>query len=268
MHSTKIMLVTAITVLAGAFTALAAPLNFNEVSLWVRAKETDKSILNEVKERKLVKALTPQQESTLKSQGASDSLIQSLRSSTLIASSTDIAATETKTTAPKIARAPEPDRESPSENLQVFDVTAGHPINLSQWGGPDYEFAFNIYRYAGENIIEPVIVDPIRTYTDVAHYVAVLGTGPRTAVPYFRGGKHLTPYLGGDLKDDSHMIGDYIAVSSHSTTRSMSIDRKHPVVFNGSPYTLYPIYGAGGTELYYIGRGSDSVKLAVRGASR
>ncbi len=267
MHSTKIILVTAITVLAGAFTALAAPLNFNEVSLWVRAKETDKSILNEVKERKLAKALTPQQESTLKSQGASDSLIQSLRSSALIASSTDVTATETKAPAPKIAQAPESDRESPGENLQVFDVTAGHSINLSQWGGPDYEFAFNIYRYAGENIIEPVIVDPIRTYTDVAHYVGVLGTGPRTALPYFHS-KRLVPYLGGDLKDDSHMIGDYIAVSSHSTTRSMSIDRKHPVVFAGSPYTLYPIYGAGGTELYYIGHGSDSVKLAVRVASR
>ena len=266
MHSTKIILVTAITVLAGAFTAPAAPLNFNEVSLWVRAKETDKSILNEVKERKLAKALTPQQETTLKSQGASDSLVQSLRSSALIASSADVAPSETRAPAPKTA--PASDRDNAPENLQVFDVTAGHPINLSQWGGPDYEFAFNIYRYAGENIIEPVMVDTVRTYTDVAHYIGVLGTGPRTAVPYFRGGKRLTPYLGGDLKDDSHMIGDYIAVSSHSTTRSMSIDRKHPVVFAGSPYTLYPIYGVGGTELYYIGHGSDSVKLAVRVASR
>ena len=265
MHSTKIILVTAITVLAGAFTAPAAPLNFNEVSLWVRAKETDKSILNEVKERKLAKALTPQQETTLKSQGASDSLVQSLRSSALIASSADVAPSETRAPAPKTA--PAPDRDNAPENLQVFDVTAGHPINLSQWGGPDYEFAFNIYRYAGENIIEPVMVDTVRTYTEVAHYVGVLGTGPRTAIPYYRS-RHLTPYLGGDLKDDSHMIGDYIAVSSHSTTRSMSIDRKHPVVFAGSPYTLYPIYGAGGTELYYIGHGSDSVKLAVRVASR
>src|SRR6266513_1239731 len=126
MHSTKIILVTAIAVLAGAFTALAAPLNFNEVSLWVRAKETDKSILNEVKERKLAKALTPQQEATLKSQGASDSLIQSLRNSALIASSTDIAATETKTPVTKTAPAPELDRESPGDNLQVFDVSAGH----------------------------------------------------------------------------------------------------------------------------------------------
>jgi hypothetical protein len=267
MHSTKIILVTAITVLAGAISALAAPVNFNEVSLWVRAKETDKSILNEVKERKLAKALTPQQESTLKSQGASDSLVQSLRSAAVVTSSTDVAATETKAPSTKTAPALEQDRESAGENLEVFDVPAGHPINLSQWGGPDYEFAFNIYRYAGENIIEPVMVDTVRTYTDVAHYVGVLGTGPRTAAPYFHS-KRLTPYLGGDLKDDSHMIGDYIAVSSHSTTRAMSIDRKHPVVFRGSPYTLYPVYGAGGTELYYIGHGSDSVKLAVRVASR
>jgi hypothetical protein len=268
MHSTKIILITAITVLAGAFSALAAPVNFNEVSLWVRAKETDKSILNELKERKLAKALTPQQESTLKSQGASDSLVQSLRNSALVASSAEVAAAETKAPAPKTASIPEPDRDNGMEHLEIVEVTAGHPINLSQWGGPDYEFAFNIYRYAGENIIEPVLIDTVRTYTDVAHYVGVLGTGPRTAVPYFRGGKRLMPYLGGDLKDDSYMIGDYIAVSSHSASRGMSIDRRHPVVFKGSPYTLYPIYGAGGTELYYIGHTSDSVKLAVRVASR
>jgi hypothetical protein len=266
MTTTKIILVTAITVLAGAISALAAPVNFNEVSLWVRAKDSDKSIMNEVKERKLAKALTPQQESILKSQGASDSLVQSLRSSA-VAATTDLAATDTKAPATKTTPTRESDNDS-APDLQVFDVTAGHPINLSQWGGPDYEFAFNIERYAGENIIEPVMVDTVRTYTDVAHYVGVLGTGPRTAVPYFRGGKRLIPYFGGDLKDDNHMIGDYIAVSSHSTSRAMSIDRKHPVVFKGSPYTLYPIYGAGGAELYYIGHGSDSVKLAVRIASR
>src|SRR4051812_5615496 len=269
MNSTKIILVTAIAVLAGAFSALAAPVNFNEVSLWVRAKETDKSILSEVKERKLAKALTPQQESTLKSQGASDSLVQSLRNSAFVATTTEVAATETKAPASKTAAAPETNSDT-SENLQVFvfDVTAGHPINLSQFGGPDYEFAFNVYRYAGENIVEPVIVDTVRSYSDVAHYVGVLPTGPRTAVPHFRSNRHLTPYLNGDLKDDTHYIGDYIAVSSHSTTRGVSIDHNHPVVFSGSPYTLYPIYGAGGAELYYIGNGSDSVKLAVRVATR
>ena len=263
MNRTKIILVTAIVVLAGTIGLTAAPLNFNEVSLWVRAKETDKSILAEVSQRKLAKALTPAQESTLKSQGASDSLVQSLRNSALVAPSTEVAATETKAPAPKPAPAPGPDHDSAADNLRIFDVAAGHPINLSEWGGPDYEFAFNIYRYAGENIIEPVLVDTVRTYTDVAHYVGVLGTGPRTNVPHFRSAGRLIPYLNGDLKDDSHMIGDYIAVSSHSASRGMSIDRKHPVVIPGVPYTLFPIYGVGSTALYYVGHTSDTVKLAV-----
>src|ERR1700738_2821882 len=263
MHSTKIILVTAIVVLAGAIGLTAAPVNFNEVSLWVRAKQTDKSILTEVSQRKLSKALTPAQESTLKSQGASDSLVQSLRNSALVAPATDVAVTETKAPAPKPAPRPEADSDSAADHLHIFDVAAGHPINLSEWGGPDYEFAFNIYRYAGENIIEPVLVDTVRTYTDVAHYVGVLGTGPRSAVPHFRGNGRLIPYLNGDLKDDSHMIGDYIAVSSHSASRGMSIDRKHPVVIPGVLYTLLPMYGVGGTSLYYVGHTSDTVKLAV-----
>src|ERR1700730_18644649 len=170
MHSTKIILVTAIVVLAGAIGLTAAPVNFNEVSLWVRAKETDKSILAEVSQRKLAKALTPQQESTLKSQGASDSLVQSLRSSALVGSSPEVAATETKAPAPKSAPRPESDRDSAADSLHLFHSAAGTPLNLSQWGGPDYECAFNIYRYAGQNTIEPVLVDTVRTYTDVAHY--------------------------------------------------------------------------------------------------
>jgi hypothetical protein len=267
MQPTKIILVTAIAIIAGAISLPAAPMNFNEVSLWVRAKETDKAILSEVSQRKLAKALTPQQETTLKSQGASDSLVQSLRNSALVAPAAAVpATTEPDASGPRTVSRSEPERE-PADDLQVFELTAGHSVNLSQWGGPDYEFAFNIYRFAGENIVEPVIVDPVRTYTDVAHYAGPMGTGPRTTQPYYHS-KRLIPYLGGDLKDDSYTIGDYTAVSSHYTTRGMSIDRSHPVFLKGSPYTLYPIYGAGGTELYYIGHGSESVKLAVRVASR
>jgi hypothetical protein len=168
----------------------------------------------------------------------------------------------------QLVRFNERDRESPADNLHIFEVTAGHPINLSQWGGPDYEFAFNIYRYAGENIIEPVLVDTVRTYTDVAHYVGVLGTGPRTAVPHFRGTGRLIPYLNGDLKDDSDMIGDYIAGSSHSASRGTAIDRQNPVLIKVSPYALYPIYGVRGAALYYTGHSADSVKLAVATSRR
>jgi len=243
--------------------ATAAPIKFGEISLWVRAKDTDQSILREVSQRKLAKALTPQEETTLKNQGASNSLIQSLKAPALVAAPADVAPTEAKSPATRTTAMEDTDSDSPADNLHVFEVPAGHPVNLSQWGGPDYEFAFNIFRYAGENIIEPVLVDQVRTYTDVAHYVGVLGTGPRTTQPHFRGGGKLIPYLGGDLKDDTHMLGDYISVSSHSVSRGMSIDRRHPVVIKGSPYTLYPVYGVRGASLYYIAHSADSVKLAV-----
>jgi hypothetical protein len=248
--------------------ATAAPINFGEISLWVRARDTDQSILREVSQRKLAKALTPQEESTLKNQGASNSLIQSLKSPALVAAAADVTPTEVKSPAARTTAMQEADNDSPADNLHIFEVSAGQPINLSQWGGPDYEFAFNILRYAGENVVEPVLVDQVRTYTDVAHYVGVLGTGPRTNEPHFRGAGKLIPYLGGDLKDDTHLIGDYISVSSHSASRGMSIDRRHPIVIKGSPYTLYPIYGVRGASLYYIGHSSDTVKLAFATSSR
>src|SRR5438309_6181249 len=96
MNSIKILLVTVFTVLAGAIALTAAPVNFSEVSLWVRARETDQSIVREVSQRKLARALIPQQESTLKAQGASDSLVQSLRNPKVIPTQTDAPTSEAK----------------------------------------------------------------------------------------------------------------------------------------------------------------------------
>jgi hypothetical protein len=247
---------------AGAITAMAAPVNYNEVSLWVRARETDQSIVREVTQRKLAHPLTPQQEATLKSQGASDSLVQSLRNPKVVAAPSDVAASETKSPSPRMPQPQEPAPDSEADNLHIFEVSAGHPINLSQWGGPDCEFAFNILRFAGEDIVEPVVVDTVRTYTDVATYIGPVGAGPRTTQPYFRSAR-LTPYLGGDLKDDSYMIGDYASAVSHSVSRSMTIDRRNPVWMKDVPYTLYPVYGTRGVSLYYIASSCNSVKLAV-----
>lgn len=247
---------------AGVITVTAAPINFGEVSLWVRARETDQSIVREVSQRKLARALTPQQETTLKSQGASDSLVQSLRSPNVIAAPADVAANEAKSQPPRVPQRQEMVAESAADNLHIFEVSSGHPINLSQWGGPDYEFAFNVFRFAGENIVEPVVADTVRTYTDVATYIGPFGTGPRTTQPYFRS-EGFTPYRGGDLKDDSYLIGDYISVVSHSVSRSMSIDRRNPVFIKDVPYTLFPIYGVRGVSLYYIASSSNSVKLAI-----
>jgi len=247
---------------AGAITLTAAPVNFNEVSLWVRARETDRSIVREVSQRKLTHALTPQQESTLKSQGASDSLVQSLRSPNVIAAPADVATGETRSQPPKMTSSQETAPDSAADHLQIFEVPSGHAINLSQWGGPDYEFAFNVVRFAGEDIVEPVIVDTVRTYTDVATYIGPLSNSPRSAQPHFRS-ERLTPYLGGDLKDDTYLIGDYISAVSHSVSRGMSIDRQNPVLIRDVPYTLYPVYGVRGLSLYYIGNSTNSVKLAV-----
>jgi hypothetical protein len=249
-------------VLAAAMAVTAAPINFSEVSLWVRARETDQSIVREVSQRKLARPLTPQQEATLKSQGASDSLVQSLRSPKVIADPAEVAASEAKSQPTRMPQSQEMAADSAADNLHIFEVSSGHPINLSQWGGPDCEFAFNIFRFAGENIVEPAVIDTVRTYTDVATYIGPLGTGPRTTQPYFRS-ERFTPYLGGDLKDDSYMIGDYISAVSHSVSRGMSIDRRNPVFIKGVPYTLYPIYGVRGVSLYYITSSTDSVKLAV-----
>ena len=260
--TTKNLMFTIIIVLAAAMAVTAAPVNFSEVSLWVRARETDQSIVREVSQRKLARALTPGQDGTLKSQGASDSLVQSLRSPNVIAAPADLAASEVKSQPPRMPQPQETATYSPADNLHIFEVSSGHPINLSQWGGPDCEFAFNVFRFAGENIVEPVIVDTVRTYTDVATYIGPLGPGSRTTQPYFRS-ERFTPYLGGDLKDDSYMIGDYISAVSHSVSRGMSIDRRNPVFIKDVPYTLYPIYGVRGVSLYYITSSTDSVKLAV-----
>src|SRR5205807_309916 len=72
----------------------ARPIGFSEISLMVRMHESETSIKNEVVERKLLHGLTQPQEGILKSQGASDSLIKSLRDSNLVVSKEEAAAAE------------------------------------------------------------------------------------------------------------------------------------------------------------------------------
>ncbi len=253
---------TVFLVLAAAVAVTAAPINFNEVSLWVRARETDQSIVREVTQRKLSHALTPQQEAVLKSQGASDSLVQKLRGPNMIASAADIAASEAKPQPPRMAQTEEMAPDSPADHLQIFEVPSGRPLNLSQWGGPDCEFAFNICRFAGENIVEPVIIDSVRTYTDVSTYIWPLGVGPRWTNPGFRSNR-FTPYIENPVRYDSDWHGDYTSTASRWVSRGMTIDHSNPVLIKGVPYTLYPVYGVRGVSLYYITSSSNSVKLAV-----
>jgi hypothetical protein len=276
--------VMAIVLLGWINHASARPIEFSEVSLLVRAQESENSIKNEVSQRKLMYALTPQQESRLKSEGASESLLRSLRNPNLIVSKDEAAAFETAReqhakAAPADAGAPN-GSESAQGKLYVFDVALGHPVNLSQWGGYDYELAFYSYRCAGEDIIEPVIIDPVRTISVVSRNIPTGGLSEDelfadngfTRDSYRRqrfmasdnDGHRFTPYdARRDLRDDRFNFSDTVSASSHSASRPLAIDWSSPVVIDGVPYALYPVYGAGGVSLYYISGDSTSVKLAV-----
>jgi hypothetical protein len=203
--------------------------------------------------------LTPQQESTLKSQGASDSLIQSLRNSSWVASKDEVAAIESRE---QQARLQSREEAPARQRVSVFNVAFGHPINLSQWGGSDYEIAFYSYRIAGEDHIQAALIDNVRTGTDVARNVALVSEGEAFAREWFPTNEvrnwRFTPYdARADLRDNRINFTDSVAISSHAFARPMQIDWENPVYIPGQAYTFYPVYGAGGVSLYYIGKSTD-----------
>src|SRR4051812_27742772 len=151
-HSTIYSFCCGLIFAAAPLTAHARPIDFSEVSLWVRAHQSEADIKDDVAHRKLMHPLTPQQESTLKSQGASDSLVQSLRNSNYLASKDEVTATESVHAAGVKTRA-EAEAVSSGPHVTVMNVAFGHSVNLSQWGGSDYEIAFYSYRVAGEDHI-------------------------------------------------------------------------------------------------------------------
>ncbi len=229
----------------GALTAGARPIEFSEVSLLVRSHESNPDILDQVRSRKLLRPLTAQQEDVLKQQGANEDLIRSLRDSRLALSPSEASAfgvEEERAAAHRlVARELHNENPSSAENVRIFDVSYDHPINLSQWGGPDYDVVFRCRRFAGEDIIEPFLTDNVRTYVDTATY---LGHG----------------------RDDSTTVFDhrnYASVVAHEVTRPVSIDTSNPIFLKDVPYPLYHVCGAQGISLYYIGKNGGSVKLAV-----
>jgi hypothetical protein len=256
--------------------AAARPIGFSELSLLVRMHEPEASIKNEVAERKLLHGLTQPQEGILKSQGASDSLIKLLRDSNLVASKDEVAATEA---AARQANAPSPEIQNHYPRVDVFDVAFGHPINLSQWGGLDYEIAFYSYRFAGEDHIQPAFIDQIGTRTVATKLIPTGGLSedqvltedwyPTNGVRNWR----YTPYNGrggtlyngrGDFRDTrSFDFSDSISVSSRSVSRPITIDWDNPMFFEGQPYTFYPVYVGAGASLYFIRAAGDSARVAV-----
>lgn len=277
--------ILAIALLAGVIQASARPVDFSELSLLVRAQESENSIRQEVTERKLMHALTPQQESKLKAQGASDSLVQALRNPNLVIPKEEAAkleaAREQKANTIRPMKVGPATDQSPQGKLYVFDVALGHPINLSQWGGYDYEIAFYSYRSAGEDIVEPVMIDNFRTGSVVSRVIPSAGLSEHEAfgqdnglsrdwyrrqrfTAYDSDNRRFTPYdARRDLKDDRFNFSDTVSVSSQSASRTLAIDWDNPITVEGVPYALYPVYGAGGVSLYYIAGSGNSVRLAV-----
>jgi hypothetical protein len=255
--------------------APARPIGFSEISLLVRAHESEGSIKEEVAQRKLLHQLTQPQESILKSQGASDSLIQSLRNPNLVAPKEEAAAIESAAREAKTRLTETGALERQRPNIHIFNVAYGHPINLSQWGGLDYEIAFYSYRFAGEDHVQPALIDNVLTRTVVSRNIPLASEGETFSQDWFptNGVRNwrFTPYDGrgydgrGDFRDTRSLnFSDSVAVSSYSVSRPVAIDWSNPVFIPGEPYTFYPVFGAGGVSLYFINASGDSVRLAVR----
>src|SRR5437773_4947788 len=267
------LLIVATSLLA-ASQLFARPIGFSELSLLVRMHEPETSIKNEVADRKLLHGLTQPQEGILKSQGASDSLIQSLRNSNLVVSKEEAVAVESAAARESSASAAEMHPAGHHRHVLVFDVALGHPINLSQWGGLDYEIAFYSYRFAGEDHIQPALIDNVGTRTVVFRTTPFLSEGETFTSDWFptNGVRNwrFTPYNGvdydnrGDFRDTRSInFSDTVAISSYSVSRPVAVDWNDPVFFDGQPYTFYPVYGAGGVHLYFINATTYSAKVAI-----
>jgi hypothetical protein len=250
----------------------AKPVGFSELSLLVRMREPEVSIKNEVAERKLLHPLTQPQENLLKQQGASDALIKSLRDSNLVASKEEAAAAEAAVAQHANAAPAEPQTYYP--RVDIFEVAFGHPINLSRWGGLDYEIAFYSYRFAGEDHVLPALIDQVGTRTVVSRTIPLESESDAFGANWFptngiRNWRY-TPYNlydydnRGDVRDPrSFNFSDSVAVSSYSSSRAIAIDWRNPQFIDGQPYTFYPVYVGPGASLYFIKGSSDSATVAV-----
>ena len=264
--------ILAATVILAVPQLQAKPVGFSELSLLVRMHEPEVSIKNEVTERKLLHPLTQPQENLLKQQGASDALIKSLRDGNIVASKEEAAAAEATAAQHANPAAAEPQTYYP--RVDIFEVAYGHPINLSRWGGLDYEIAFYSYRFAGEDHVLSALIDQVGTKTIVSRTIPLESESeafnsdwfPTNGVRNWR----FTPYNGvdydnrGDFRDiRSINFSDAVAVTSRSVSRPMAIDWRNPQFIDGQPYTFYPVYVGPGASLYFIKGSSDSATVAV-----
>ncbi|PZR78857.1 MAG: hypothetical protein DLM52_02210 [Chthoniobacterales bacterium] len=233
-HKLQTTVIVALCAFA-ASAAFARPIDYRELSLLVRAHESDSAIAQIASERTLLRPLTAQQEATLRSQGASDSLIRSLHNVAL--SPAEAAGAEAAPPPP--AHVSDNGVSSRSPNIHIIDVGVEQPVNLSVWGGPDMEFAFRA----------PEIVESDRSE------VEIIDSSSRV---------HYATYRGVRVPGWEPIDPQYTSIVSHSFLRPLHIDWRNPIQVNDVPYLLYPVYSTRGASLYFIGRMSDDVvRLAV-----
>lgn len=268
----RLLAATAVLSLLITNQLFAKPIGFSELSLMVRMHQSEADIKSDVADRKLLHPLTQPQEGLLKQQGASDSLIQSLRDSKLVVSKEEAAAVETPTV--HHANSATTEEQNYVPRVDVFDVAFGHPINLSRWGGLDYEIAFYSYRFAGEDHVMPALIDQVGTKTIVSRTIPLESESDAFGANWFptngiRNWRH-TPYNlydydnRGDVRDPRSInFSDSVAVTSRSVSRAIAIDWRNPQFIDGQPYTFYPVYVGPGVSLYFINANSDSARVAV-----
>lgn len=237
LHKSYLLALTGVLVLP--LCSSAKPIDYNEVSLLVRARESEPAIIREVSQRRMLRKLTPEQEATLRAQGAAESLVNRLRDSALVLSQNDLASYEANRDRSATPRASSHQGTATGGDLALVDVGYGHPINLSFWGGPDQEFVFSPTDRFERGTAKVEMIDPVGTYTHVQTYLGV-------STPDWYAGER-----------------EYTSATAHEFRRPIPVDFSNPLRVAGHPL-LYPVYAARGVALYYIGAASaDSVRVAV-----
>lgn len=223
-----------------ALSANARPIEFSEVSLLVRSHEEPSDILREVQTRKLPQPLSANQESALRAQGADDALLRELHNRALVLSPEQAASfAQEQERAANIARPAAPPR-----SRQASACTSSKSPTAT--------------RSTSANGAAPRAKSPSAS--------AAMGAKKASSRSCSTDPPSPPPIRGQGRPDDSTTIFDrreYVSAISYDRSRPGSIDLNNPVVIKGVPYNLYPVCGAGGVSLYYIGKSGGAVRLAV-----
>jgi hypothetical protein len=243
------LVVGALLWLASILPVPADPVTFKEVSLLVRMKETPEQIVGQVSKRKLIQPLTQAELGTLRSQGATEALLQTLQDPRFFLSAKE-ADLFNRRKAAQLAVAKQDEEnfaqasaakataEAATANDQSTDfkyakeaIERGKPLSLSRFRGPDIDlFMKNRDSFYGIEIVKNNGSAPIPRAV-VVPKGASPAVQPGTAMP-------IPP-----------------AMSSLSSDRKrMRIEKRDPVTIPTERGDLYLLYvdKPSGLHVYYL----------------